>query len=112
LYLDDGTTTQAELNQKYRYVEISHQQINNTRQVTFNRLFDQYTPNETFYYVALLGTAPPQNVFIGGNDISNANTPEVLEASPVNGYYWNAGIGITFIKVFDNASSIQIDANF
>jgi alpha-glucosidase len=112
LYLDDGISTNAASSSQFRYVEISHQQVNNVRQVTFTRLTDNYQPAETYYFVALLATGSPSSVSIANAGIANVNTPENLESSPVNSYYWNASIGITFIKVFDNASNIQINAVF
>ena len=112
LYLDDGISTDAETKQAYRYVEIKHQWNNNVKQVSLNRLTDKYQPAETYYFVALLGTTNPVSVTVNNTAIPNVNTPDILASSPVNSYYWNESIGITFIKVFDNASSIQVNATF
>jgi len=113
LYLDDGTSSDAALHGKFRYVSISQQQSNNIKQVNLTRLSDNYTPGEPYYFIALLGSGTaPSGVTVNGSNIPNVNKPENLSNSPVNSYYWNAGIQITFIKVLDNAANIEIEATF
>lgn len=112
LYLDDGISTNAEKNGAYRCVEIAHQTQNNVRTVTFTNTYDQYPQAAPFYYVALLQTGNPGSVSIGNTAVPNVNTPDKLSASPVNSYYWNASIQITFIKVFGTAPTFTIKATF
>jgi alpha-glucosidase len=112
LYLDDGITTGAQGQEEFRYVEIAHQTINNSRTVTFNRLKDNYKSAEPYYFVALLQTGAPSSVKVQGDGVPNVGTPDKLATSPVNSYYYNTGIEITFIKVFDDANSIQVVAAF
>ncbi|EHQ25192.1 TIM-barrel domain-containing protein [Mucilaginibacter paludis] len=112
LYLDDGTTTNAEKNGQFRYVEIAHHTANNTRSVTLTRITDNYQPAEPYYFIALLQTGKPSAVNIQNKVLPQLSTPGQLASAPVNSYYWNASIQITFIKVFDNASSLVINATF
>jgi alpha-glucosidase len=112
LYLDDGITTKAQSQGQYRSVQITHQTANNNRTVRFNRITDTYTPAEPYFFIALLQTNAPSTVNIQDKAVPNVNTPDRLFSSPVNSYYWNEGIQITFIKVFDNASQIQVVAAY
>ncbi|MGC4102443.1 glycoside hydrolase family 31 protein [Ferruginibacter sp.] len=112
LYLDDGISTEAELENKYRYVQIDQQQSANTRRATFTRLTDNYTPDENYYFIAFLGTEAPKQVSIDGNNIPNVFFPAALQQSQQNSYYWNSNIGITFVKLFDNAAVLRVEADF
>ncbi len=112
LYLDDGISTEAALSQKYRIVTISHATQNNVRTVNLIRSTDNFTPAEPYYFVALLGTAAPSSVNANGNGLPNVFDPDSLAASPVNCYYWNSGIQITFIKVYDSAANTAVQAIF
>ena len=110
LYLDDGITTDAATQGAYRLTTISHQGVSGGQAVRIQRTTDHYTPAETFYYVALLGTNHPASVSAAGQSLSDIGNPGSLSASPVNAYYWNASIGITFIKIFDIAADITVTA--
>ncbi|HEX8823427.1 MAG TPA: TIM-barrel domain-containing protein [Archangium sp.] len=112
LYQDDGVTTQAELNQTYRLTEISHQGISGGQNVRVQRVFDQYTPPEKFYYIALLGTRAPSSITLDNAALPNVGDPDSLAASDGNAYYWNDSLQITFIKVFDNQSDLTVTAMY
>jgi alpha-glucosidase len=110
LYQDDGITTQAQADGAYRVTEVSHQGISGGQSVRVERTYDQYTPPEPFYFVALLGTRNPSSVVVDGAALPDVGDPASLSQSPVNAYYWNAGIQITFVKVFDTAPDVTVTA--
>ncbi|MDD5271546.1 MAG: glycoside hydrolase family 31 protein [Methylovulum sp.] len=110
LYLDDGISTAAANQQAYRTVQISHQGISGGQNVRILRLHDQYTPAEPFYYVALLGTQQPSAVTAAGVGLQNLGNPQTLAQSPMNAYYWNSSLAITFVKVFDVSSDTTVTA--
>ncbi|MES2774015.1 MAG: TIM-barrel domain-containing protein [Bacteroidota bacterium] len=112
LYQDDGLTTDAEMNSSYRTTLVSHTTIQNKRTVILNRTFDQFTPSETFYFVALLGTTSPVSIAAGGTALPDVGTPELLASATANSYYWNQSIQITFMKIFDTQPTITLEATF
>ena len=112
LYQDDGLSTNAEKNNLYRTTLISHIKNGNAISVSIKRLTDKYAPPETFFYIALLGTQSLSAVTALTQNLPDVFTPNQLLASPVNSYYWNSSIGITFIKIFDTASDIEVVASF
>ncbi|MBM7116648.1 TIM-barrel domain-containing protein [Archangium primigenium] len=112
LYQDDGTTTQAELQQAYRLTEISHTGISGGQIVQVRRVFDQYTPPAKFYYVALVGTRAPSSVTLDDAALADAGDPDSLSSSPGNAYYWNQDIQVTFIKVFDTQPDRSVTAMY
>jgi hypothetical protein len=62
--------------------------------------------------VALLGTSQhPSSVTVGGQALMDVQSPENLSAAAASAYYWNSSIQITFIKIFDAASSVVIVAS-
>ena len=111
LYQDDGLTTDAAENNKYRTTLITHTQTQQKKTITLQRQNDDFTPTEVFFFVALLGTTTaPTSVSVNNTSVNNVFEPDKLAASPLNAYYWNAQIQITFIKVFDTASMITTKA--
>jgi len=112
LYQDDGISTDAEKQDAYRVTQISHATQGNQALVRLTRTHDGFTPAETFYFVALLGTVHPASVTAAGAGLPDAGNPASLAASPVNSYYWNQNISITFVKIFDTAADITIIASF
>jgi alpha-glucosidase len=109
LYLDDGISPNPA---PFRHTRISHTGIPNGQQAEVQRITDQYTPPETFYYVSLLGTNPPSTVTAAGQALPNAGTPEGLTASSVNAYYYNASIKQTFLKIFDISADVTLEVLF
>jgi alpha-glucosidase len=110
LYQDDGITTEAANNASYRLTEISHQGIFSGQNVRVRRIVDNYTPPETFYYMALLGTRHPSSASLNGAPLADVGDPSSLAASPVSAYYWHKDIEITFVKVFDTQADVTVTA--
>ena len=101
---------------QYRSVNIAHRSISGGQQVDIVRTHDNYTPPESFFYLAFLGTSQPANVTVNSQEVLNIirPTPEdaagELSKSNSNATYYNANIKTTFVKVFDNAQNLQIIA--
>jgi len=112
LYQDDGITTQAQLDGAYRLTEISHQGIPGGQNIRVRRVFDQYTPPEKFYYIALPGTRSPSSITLGGDTLPDVGDPGSLAASSGNAYYWNQSLQVTFIKVFDTQPDLTVKAMY
>ncbi|UHH00621.1 TIM-barrel domain-containing protein [Pseudomonas sp. 7-41] len=108
LYLDDGYTTQYASNNSYRLTEISHSGISNGQNIRIQRVFDNYIPSETFYYVSLLGAEAPQSVTVDGESLGNAGSPETLAQSNVNAYYYNSTIKQVYAKIFDTGPDVTV----
>jgi alpha-glucosidase len=112
LYLDDKISMEAQENDAYRRVEISHCSLpGEQQQVRVTRTHDNFTPFETYYFVAFLQTTKPVSVtadqnalpFIdAGTDSGSANE---LAASTVDAYYYNQSLETIFVKVFDVAAN-------
>ncbi|HKO02351.1 MAG TPA: TIM-barrel domain-containing protein, partial [Thermoanaerobaculia bacterium] len=107
LYLDDGISANPA---PFRHVRISHTGIAGGQQVRVQRIVDNYTPPETFYYISILGTNPPVSVSAAGQPLQNAGNAGALSESGSNAYYYNAGLKQTFIKIIDTTADITIDA--
>ena len=112
LYQDDGTSTQAQTNGSFRLTQISHSGIPNGQNIQVTRKVDQFTPPEPFYYVSLLGTNAPASVVAAGTSLPDLGTPSALAASASNGYYYNAGLNTTFIKIFDIQAALTMNVLF
>lgn len=110
LYLDDGSTTGALNDKAYRLTRVSHQGIQGGQNVRVQRLWDNYTPPERYFFIALLGTRHPSSVTLGKTPLQDVGTPDNLSASPGNAYYWNESLQVTFIKVFDTQPDITVTA--
>ncbi len=112
LYLDDGVTTDYATAKAYRLTEISHAGITGGQSIRVQRVYDNYTPAEPFYFVSLLGSAAPSSVTAAGQPLPDAGTPQALDQSTVNAYYYNASIKQTFAKIFDTSADITIQMIF
>ncbi len=140
MYLDDGISRSSaprdakkfpqfaddkQANSEYRKTLIKHQYTNKkTREITIERVFDNYTPKlEKYFFVAILHDpaenivdikVPLSKVNINKNDIKpiSGGNPEhradELNVSENSAWYYNENVNISFIKVFDNDSSIKI----
>jgi alpha-glucosidase len=135
LYLDDGVSRSSaplrgatpadnvanggdpDAKAEYREVLISHQYLQDgSHEVRFHRVSDNYTPMETFFYVAILhetrDVAPPGDITSGGLKLPylTGGSPETraasLSQSAVNAWYYNETIRITFLKIFDQPADI------
>lgn len=113
LYLDDGETM-SYADGGYRLVTVSHTGITNGQRVDVVRSYDSYSPPETYFYVAFLGTEPPASVKVNDQTVPNIirSTPDHaasdLAAFDGDAYYYNASIKTTFVKVMDVAATLQV----
>jgi alpha-glucosidase len=105
LYLDDGVSANPA---PYRLTRISHTAIAGGQQVRVQRLVDDYTPPEPFYYVSILATAMPGSVTAAGEALPDVGTPEALASSTGNAWYYNASLGQAFLKIFDTTADITM----
>jgi len=117
LYQDDGISTAAADANIYRTSRIYQQTLNQganvTRVVRIARVHDQYTPAAGFIYVAILGSITmPGAVMRDGAQLPDAGESGALAKSPVDAWYWNPTIQITFAKVFDNLADTTLTFNF
>ncbi|MEQ9668948.1 TIM-barrel domain-containing protein [Coleofasciculus sp. G2-EDA-02] len=137
MYLDDGVSRSSapkaevdddKANDEYRATKITHSYTSEkTREIKVERIHDGYTPQyEQYFFVALLhdpgeakgNSGPLKSVTIAGQQVSaiTGNSPEEraqhLNASANNAWYYNENINISFIKVFDNASSITLKLDY
>lgn len=116
LYQDDGVTQEAANANKYRVSRIYQQTSTTngtTRQIRVARVFDQYTPSTPFYYVALLGSiTSASQVQRDGATLPNVGDASSLAASPTDAWYWNEGIDIVFVKIFDNSADTTISVHY
>ncbi|MCI5166233.1 MAG: alpha-glucosidase [Candidatus Electrothrix sp. GM3_4] len=114
---------------EYRETQISHTGYGQKRrEIIVERLCDGYTPEfEDYFFVAILhdsssekkgGAGYLKGVGINGQQIEliSGGTPEQrsnsLSASPVDAWYYNKDINISFVKVFDNNSNLIITAEY
>jgi alpha-glucosidase len=140
MYLDDGISRSSApkdapqyrmekiANSEYREVRITHNYVaSKTREIKVERVHDNYTPKwEKYYYVAVLhdpaefsgSLGPLKSVSISNRKIEPfiGGTPErrasQLSLSGNNAWYYNENVNISFIKVFDDISSIVIRAEY
>ncbi|WP_248802529.1 TIM-barrel domain-containing protein [Pseudomonas sp. MWU13-2100] len=112
LYLDDGSSTQYATAQAYRLSEISHTGIANGQNIRIQRTHDHYLPAEPFYFVSLLGAEAPQSVSLDGKSLDNVESPQALEQSSVNAYYYNSTIKQVYTKIFDTRADTTLQLLF
>ena len=138
MYLDDGISRASEpkesalydcddlANSEYRSVLITHSKTGSTRQITLDRKHDNYQPKEDFFFVAILhdpsettgNSGPLKSVTIDGQEVGLITGGDAgeraykLSGSSRNAWYYNENIKISFVKVFDNSSSIKIQAEY
>lgn len=110
LYQDDGTTTANVDQRAYRVTRILHRGIPGGQQVQVERTYDRYTPPESHYYVAFLGTNAPASVTRGSTTLPNAGSVDALRNSASDAYAYDPTTLTTFIKVDDDASKTTLTA--
>jgi alpha-glucosidase len=121
LYQDDKVSTQAQANGAYRLTQVS--QLLRTgmfkvQTVRVLRTYDNFKPNEPYYFVAMLYTSPPASVTVNGKPLplihsgDDSASAAQLGASMVNAYYYNTSLRTTYVKVFDAAPDTQIVGTF
>jgi len=134
LYLDDGISRSSawtdptnpgvdpQANDEYRQVDIAHQHESSNplkRKITITRSHDNYPPNEQFMFIAVLhepelNNNPIDTITINGTAIplltgsSPEQTADQLAGHHSNAYYYNQNIHISFIKVFDDSTLLEI----
>ncbi|MCB0197794.1 MAG: DUF5110 domain-containing protein, partial [Anaerolineae bacterium] len=119
-YQDDTISTAALNNGEYRLTKISHtgRPDISGQEIDIKRLKDNYQPKANFYYVSLLGTEPPTNVKLNGNDLPQINSGSddssvaALRNSATNAYYYNSGLKTTYIKIFDKTDPVTVLVSF
>lgn len=109
LYQDDGVSTANATRKAYRLTRVSHQGILRGQSLRVQRLEDRFTPNEDHFFVAFLGTAAPAAVIAKGRVLANRGTPEALAAAADDGYYFNASIATTYVKLMDDRADMTLN---
>lgn len=142
MYLDDGVSRSSanvdshpvefggdeQAKGEYRETKIAHSYTGEkTREIKIERIHDNYTPKfEKYFFVAVLHDPSEtegisgclKSVKIAGQEIDlvTGGTPEqrsnTLSTSSSNAWYYNENIKISFIKVFDDISSLAITAEY
>ncbi|OYQ67791.1 alpha-glucosidase [Pseudanabaena sp. SR411] len=136
MYLDDGVSRSSAVDKpeeqggdplaksEYRQTQISHQYTApKSREIKIERIHDNYTPKyETFFFVAILhdpsetqGSSGSLNkVILNNQEIQKLGNGDynALNGASVNAWYYNRTINISFIKVFDNLSSITMTLEY
>ncbi|MCZ8517817.1 hypothetical protein O9H85_37160 [Paenibacillus filicis] len=139
MFLDDGVSRSSApagdpqsgsdplAKSEYRETRISHSYtLPNVREIEVNRIHDNFTPQENYFFVAILHdpgemtgqSGPLKSVEVSGQPaafISGGTTEERadhLRNASSNAWYYNENIRISFMKVFDNSSSISIKAEY
>ena len=138
MYLDDGVSRSSasldahplefggdiQAKGEYRQTDITHayDSTQKVHEVKIERVHDNYTPLEKYFFVALLHDSSEDKVLkaitiagkqinpiSGGSAEQNSND---LYSSLTNNWYFNENINIVFIKVFDTDSLITITAQY
>jgi alpha-glucosidase len=108
LYQDDDVSTANVEQRAYRVTQISHAGIPGGQRLRVQRLEDRFSPTTNYYYVAFLGTTAPTSVQADGKALTNRGTPEALSADASDGYYYNASIATTYVKIIDDAADLTL----
>jgi alpha-glucosidase len=108
LYQDDGVSTANTTQRAYRVTNVSHQGIMSGQRLRVQRLEDRFTPPEKYFFVAFLGTIAPSAVSAKGRALIDRGTPEALAAASDDGYYFNASIATTYVKLMDDRADMTL----
>jgi len=139
MYLDDGESRSSApegdpalgadpaARSEYREVHITHAHTAASRRtIRVVRKQDKFTPKEDFYFVAILHdpgevsgpNGPLTTVAVDGLRIplvaglTAEERSRGLGGSTANAYYYNEGIRISFIKVFDTGPAMSIELQY
>ncbi|MEN9841739.1 MAG: hypothetical protein RL376_1539, partial [Verrucomicrobiota bacterium] len=117
LYQDDGVTQNAANHGQYRLSRIYQQTLTNgggtTRQVRIARVTDNYTPASAFNFIGILGSiTSAHQVTRDGAVLPNVGTPDALQSSTVDAWYWNQSLNIVFVKIYDNRADTTVSAAY
>jgi alpha-glucosidase len=108
LYQDDEVSTANVTQKAYRVTRVVHQGIVGGQSVRVQRLEDRFTPKEKSFFVAFLGTVAPSSVAAKGKPLADRGTPEALAAAADDGYYFNASIATTYVKLMDDRPDMTL----
>jgi alpha-glucosidase len=112
LYQDDGISQAAASSSTYRLTTISHTGVPGGQSIRVQRGVDKFPPPEQYFFIALLGTRHPVSVALNGANLQDVKDPATLASSNANAYYWNAGIQVTFAKIFDTNPDVTLAVQF
>ena len=131
MYLDDGVSRSSapqakvedpKANNEYRQTQITHKYTDaKNREIRIKRIHDNYMPKyENYFFVAILhdpaeaqgDSGPLKKVNIANKTITLKSNSNALNSSYTNAWYYNFNTNISFIKVFDNSSSITVQAQY
>lgn len=145
MYLDDGTSRASAPAKKqeeggdplaagkYRQTHIEHRYVGGTpltREVSVVRLYDEYTPAQAYFFVAILhepgepfGPTGPQgsplaSVQVSGSearlmvsgDVPARRQAAISASGPA--WYFDEAAGVSYIKIMDAASQIAVRAQY
>jgi alpha-glucosidase len=115
LYQDDGISAGAGI--QSRLSRIYQRTINQAggvqREVRVARVHGNYVPPANFFLIGILASiTKPAQVTRDGVVLADAGNGANLAASPVDGWYWNAGLQICFVKIFDNLPDTTVTATY
>lgn len=133
MYLDDGISrssapkgelkygTDTVANGEYRETCISHEYISpKKRQIKIERKYDNYSPEfEKFLFIAILHEPSEKINCINKVSCNNQNLEFIddgdykkLYDCPKNSWYYNYNLNITYIKVFDDFPTMNINLEY
>jgi alpha-glucosidase len=101
----------AESKGAFRTTKISHEYRENIsgQVITVERVADNFTPPEPFYYVALLGqTKAPDSISANGVDVPVSIDVQALAASSTNSFCYDPTQQIIFVKIFDSEVTLTL----
>jgi len=110
-YQDDHTTMDHERKQAYRETQISnrHRIDIGGQEIVVSRLYDQFTPAEPWYYIALLGqTQAAHSVRADQVEFAANADLESLVASASNCWCYVPHLQVVLIKVLDQQPSLTL----
>jgi alpha-glucosidase len=110
-YQDDHISMAAESKGAFRTTKISHEYRENIsgQVITVERVADNFTPPEPFYYVALLGqTKAPDSISANGVDVPVSVDVQALAASSTNSFCYDPTQQIIFVKIFDSEVTLTL----
>lgn len=110
LYQDDEVSTAFEVKGAYRVTQISTKSVANKRQIIFNRTYDNFAPDEKYFFVCLPDyTTAPQSVFAANKPLQLLASRQALDNSIANAYIYDENNGNVLIKINDDQSYLSIE---
>jgi len=111
LYQDDHWSMDNEGEKgAYRLTQITSSYDNGKLKLSFERSYDNFIPQEAFFYVSLLGkTAAPASLSLNGKALVSVDSADALASSSSSAYWFDSEGETVKVKVFDNASSLVLE---